>query len=132
MKTSPKGLVFINLNTNEETMEECSFKAINNEPCHRSIKEGSCPGLASGACVNITAIQSLQLRYESESRLVYHRERAKSRELRSAFPCHFVDQNDTLRVGELDTKKTLRSLSNLMQRVKRLAFRKGTTVLTEV
>ena len=72
----------------------CSLPVINNEPCHRKIKGGECPGFAEGMCTNEAGIRLLRRRHENVVLEAWHFERAERREAKGCFPSHFVDQSD--------------------------------------
>ncbi len=98
-------------------MEECSFNAINNEPCHRAIHGGVCPGITEGQCVNDTGIKLLVRRYEDQAVAAWSLACAKRREEKSRFPSHFVNQDDPVQPKSIQT--TLTHLSRLIKRVRR-------------
>ena len=112
-----------NLQIKEESMNECSLTVINNEPCHRAIREGKCPGAAGGQCVNETAIILLVRRYEKQAVMAWSLACAKKREEKASFPSHFIDQNDLEKRTPKSIQTTLTHLSRLIKRVHRIAHR---------
>ncbi len=100
-------------------MNECSFKAINNEPCHRAIRAGECPGASEGRCTNEVGIGLLVRTYEKQAVAAWSLACAKKREEKSRFPSHFVNQNDFEEPKDIQT--TLMHLSRLIKRVRRSA-----------
>ena len=64
----------------------CSLLTINNEPCHREVKAGTCAGFSEGKCVNQDAIIRLTRRHEAESIRMWSLACAQRRERRSSFP----------------------------------------------
>lgn len=106
-------------------MEACSLLTINNEPCHRAIRAGTCCGLAKGACTNLEGVRLLTARYEEKVRNLVTRRRAEGRESRDSFPSHFVDQNDLMVTDVHNTAEaTLKAVASLMERVRRVNFKK--------
>lgn len=104
-------------------MKECTLPTINNEPCHRAIRAGTCLGLATGRCVNQGAIKHLTVQYENDARLQSIRIRAEEREARDPFPSHFVDQNDRVSVVPKSVEATLISVSLCMRRALKKSLR---------
>lgn len=97
----------------------CSLPTINNEPCHRAIRNGECPGTSTGQCVNEEGIRILAKRHEKQAIVAWSLACAKKREEKSLFPSHFVDQGD--REKPKDIQSTLTHLSRLIKRVRRSA-----------
>jgi hypothetical protein len=97
-------------------MEECSFNAINNEPCHRAIRAGICPGAVEGKCVNEIGIRVLTRKYEEQAVIAWSLACAKKREEKARFRSHFVDQSDPVKPKDIQT--TLSHLSRLIKRVR--------------
>jgi len=100
-------------------MEECSLSVINNEPCHRKIQEGKCPGAVGGQCVNEVGITVLVRKYEHQAVMAWSLACAKRREEKASFPSHFVDQNDREKQEPKSIQTTLTHLSRLIKRVRR-------------
>ncbi len=104
----------------------CSLPVINNEPCHRKIRGGECPGATSGACINEVGIGLLRSRHEHRVLLTWHAQRAERREAKGCFPSHFVDQGDRVMPDvEKVVGATLQSLSLCIKRVVRAENRRA-------
>lgn len=98
-------------------MPGCSLVNVNDSFCHTAIRQGNCPGLAQGACLNEEAFARLALKHAADhavARREIYEEQARTR---ATLGCaHFVRNDDPGFPAQKDVADTRQHIVAFMRR----------------